>query len=346
MARYALEYDVLVGIRTERNMKKHINISHYLSAMLLILMLSPSCVDLVEDGIDIEYALSDASLTVTALTAEQGAENEKISYQIVVSSPVNIKSCIIQAAQPGQNGSGFDVSTPGFDDPFADHIFGTVQKNIQAFTVKYDYVIPAGINRSRLTFSIIDESGKVSTERTVEVVPGAVVYRDRKLYAKDSDFQDAFASSEGVVYPDIKTNYSSVSEENRIIQEKIDILFYYDKGANRSAIAAPASSNVGLSLSVENKTLFKKLPGAGNLDVRQVSPAELIQLTENENLLAEGSTQVFNIVVGDVIGFVTDLNAVYSLKTGLIKVTGLHPASVPHYEGVSYVLECDIIVQK
>ncbi len=328
-------------------MKKRMNIFNSLSALLIVLMMiSPACVDLVEDGIDIEYPLSDASLTVTAIASEQGAANEKISYEITVSSAVNIKSCIIQTSQPGQNGSGFDVSTPGFDDPFADHIFGTIKRNIKSFTVKYDYIIPDEINRSRLIFSIIDESGKVSTERTVEVVPDITVYTDRELFAKDNNFHDALATSDGTVYADIKTNYSAVSEENRIVQEKIDIIFFYDKDANRSTIAAPASGSVDLTLSIANKTLFKKLPGASDVDVREMSPAELITLTENENLLAEGNLQVRDIAVGDVIGFITDLNAAYSLKTGLIKVTGLHPASVPQYDGVSYVLECDIIVQQ
>lgn len=313
---------------------------------ILLAIATSSCIDLVDEGIDIDYAQSDAQLSVEPIELENGAVDETISYQITVSSSANIKSCIIQSTNPGQNGSGFDVASPGFNDPFIDHIFGTVQKNTKSFTVKYDYIIPQDINKSRLTFSIIDDLGKVSTERTIEVVPGVSNYTDKKLYARDKNFNDAFASIEGVVYPDIKTNYSTLSEENVEVQKKIDIVFFYDVVAKRSVIAAPSSSAVGLSLNVENNTLFKKLNGIGDLDLNRVTPAFLINLTEEANIFKEGASQINNISVGDVIGFVTDLNAIHPLKTGMLKVNGLHPASVPHYEGVSYVLECDIIVQK
>ncbi|MEM7659796.1 MAG: hypothetical protein AAF399_27025, partial [Bacteroidota bacterium] len=157
---------------------------------------------------------------------------------------------------------------------------------------------------------------------------------------------DAFASGEGVVYPDIKTNYTSLSQENVAVQENIDLVFYYDAAARRTTLAAPASGRLGLELSVENATLFKKLPELNDLNFEEVTPASLIELTADASLLSEGSLQVDNFVVGDVIAFLTDLNAVYSLKTGLLKVTGLHPASVDRYPGLSYVLECDIIVQQ
>lgn len=316
------------------------------SLFLLFLALANSaCVDLVDEGIDIEYEQSDANLTVEPLGLENGAADEMVSYQITVSSSVDIKSCIVQSTNPGQNGSGFNVNSTDFDDPFIDHIFGTIQKGTKSFTVRYDYIIPKEINKNRLTFSIIDESGKVSTERTVSVVPSITKYIDQKIYAQDNDFHDAFATVEGVVYPDIKTNYSSVSEENRTVQEKIDIVFYYDADAKRSIIAAPASERLGLELNIENKTLFRKLTGMENLDLSEVTPAMLIDLTKDADLLKEGSLQISNVVVGDVIGFITDLNATYALKTGILKVSGLHPASASQYSGLSYVLECDIIVQ-
>lgn len=321
-------------------------ISNQIFILLLLLLTSVSCIDLVEDGIRVDYPLSEASLKVEPIASEQGAIDQVISYRIEVSSIVDIKSCIIQTSNPGQNGTGFDVTSAGFDDPFADHTFGTIKKNVQSFTVKYDYIIPQDINKSRLTFSIIDESGKVSVERVVEVVPGISKYTDKNLYARDKNFNDGFASIDGQVYPDIRNNYTSLSEENVRIQEKLDIIFFYDVNARRAVLAGPASNSLGLSLNVENNTLFKVLGGLGDLDLDEVTPESLIRLTEDEALLMEGKSQINNIKVGDVIGFITDLNAVYSLKTGLVKVKGLHPASVAHYPGVSYVLECDIVVQK
>jgi hypothetical protein len=324
------------------------SISHISSTVFLFLfaMISTACVDLVEEGIEVQYGLSDAELSVVSIAGESAAADETVSFKITVNSEVDIKSCIIESTNPGQNGSGFNVSTSEFDDPFIDHIFGTIQKNTRSFTVRYDYLIPEGINKSRLTFTIVDESGKVSTERTVEVVPGIVSYPSQELYAADRDFHDAFASAEGVVYPDIKTNYSTLSAENVAVQEKIDLIFYYDQNARRTTLAAPASGRLGLELSIENATLFKKLPELNELNLQDVTPASLIELTAEASLLSEGSLQVDNFVVGDVIGFITDLNATYALKTGLLKVTGLHPASVDRYPGLSYVLECDIIVQQ
>ena len=319
--------------------------ANYLIFISLLLALSnAACIDLVDEGIDLTYAPGDAILSVEPITAEKGAIDEVISYRISVSSDVNIKSCIIQSTQPGQNGSGFDVAVPGFDDPFVDHIFGTVQKNVKSFTVKYDYIIPKEISKSRLTFSIIDESGKVSEERVVEVIPGITRYPGQKLYARDRDFHDAFATVNGTVYPDIKTNYSSVTESSVAVQEKIDIIFYYDTQSKSSVLAAPASGWIGLSLNVENVTRFKKV--SNTIDFDQLTPGELVDIVEDAAIFSEGSTELNNFRVGDIIGFVTDLNAVFPLKAGLIKVSGLHPSSVPHYSGTSYVLECDIIVQK
>lgn len=78
----------------------------------------------------------------------------------------------------------------------------------------------------------------------------------------------------------------------------------------------------------------------------QISAAMLHTLTNEASILSDGSEQVDNFKVGDVIGFTTDLNAIHSLKSGLIFVTGLHPASVGRYKGVSYVLEFELLVQK
>ena len=310
------------------------------------LLLATACIDLVEDGIEVDYDQSSASLAVTAIGNEQAAIGEIISYSIQVSSPVNIKSCIVQSTNPGRNGSGFNIKTEGFDDPFADHNFGTIKKGIKSFKVRYDYIIPDDISKSRLTFTIIDEIGKVSSEKTLEVVPSIELYEDLSLYAKDETFNDAFASINGSVYPDIKTNYSIVSEASRTVQENIDILFFYDANSKKTVLAGPASGSINLELSIENRTLFKKLNDLSGLDLETVNPAFLDDIMNNEELLADGKTQVSGIAVGDVVGFITDLNAIHSLKTGLVKVTGLHPATVDHYQGLVYVLECDIVVQK
>jgi len=320
--------------------------SRSLILVLLFTLLFSSCVKLVEEGIEVNYEDSDATVKVEPIDFESAAVGETISYSIEVNSNFDIKSCIVQAAREGRNGSGFNVSDNNFDDPFADHIFGTVREGIRSFKVRYDYIIPDEINKSRISFSIIDGSGKASTERTVEVVPGIDKHEEIELYAKDRTFNDALATISGEVFGDVKTNYSIFNEGNVAVQEKIDIMFFYDEGSRRAIIAAPSSGQIDLELSVENKTLFKRISNAGNLTVDQISPSMLFQMTADASILEEGSQQISNIKVGDVIGFTTDLNAIHSLKSGLLIITGLHPANVGRYDGVSYVLECEMVVQK
>ena len=314
--------------------------------LLLLLTTIVACTDLVEEGIDITYPPSNATLSVEPIAGENGAAEEMVSYRITASATTNIKSLIVQSSQEGKNGSGFNVTSTEFDDPFIDHTFGTIQKNTQSFTVRYDYIIPTDISRTRLTFTIIDETGKVSVEKTISVIPNVKKYTNRKLFAKDNDFYDAFASIDGVVYQDIKNNYSRFTAENVAIQEKIDFAFYYDRERKNAVLAAPFSNRIFLELAINNSTSLKKLPALSDIDIASITPSTLLELTESEELLKTGSLQVDNLKVGDVIGFVTDLTAVNSLKTGLLKVTGLHPGSVPRYDGIAFVLECDIVVQE
>jgi len=216
------------------------------SALILIAIMMSACLDFVDEGIEIDYPPSNATLLVEPIASENGAVNETVSYKIIAQASANIKSLIVQATNEGKGGSGYNVSTTDFDDPFIDHIFGTIQKDVQSFTVRYDYVIPEGISKSRLTFTLIDEKGKVSTEATVEVVPTVAHYLERSIYAKDKTFYDAFSTVDGEVYPNIKDNYSTFSAENVAVQEKLDFLFYYDRDSKRSVIAAPISGAANL----------------------------------------------------------------------------------------------------
>lgn len=314
--------------------------------VLILLLSTAACSDLVQEGIEVTYPDSNAVIQVEPLAFEMAAAGETVSYAITVSSQTDIKSCIVSAAVEGKNGSGFNVSTSDFDDPFADHIFGTIREGIQSFKVRYDYIVPEDINKSRITFTIIDQTGKASLEKTVEVVPSISTYEDLALYARDRTFNDALATIDGKVYPDIKTNYSQLTEANVAVQEKIDIIFYYNKEAGRTTIAAPASNQVNLELNIENNTLFKFLDRTGDLELKELTSASLHTLTTEASILSEGATHLHNIKVGDAIGFVTDLNAIHSLKSGIIKVRGLHPANADQYEGVAYVMECEMAVQQ
>ena len=304
-----------------------------------------SCEDLVEEGYRINYADSDAAFSAEPLAYASGAAGDMVSFKLTVNSKQDILSCVVEATNEGASGSGYDVSTEGFDDPFVDHNYGTIQEGTRTFVVKYDYIIPENIYESKITFSIVDEMGKVSEVVKVKSVPAISIYNGKSLYARNDLFYDAFASINGQVYDDIKSNYSTVSAENLDVQEEIDVIFFHDEGGNRSVIAAPNDGQVSLGMQVENATLFMKMEEISEEDFLSISPASLVALTEDDSISYYGSSSVSGFAVGDVIGFTTDVNALHSLKTGLLRVNGLHPANVDHYEGTVYVMECDIVTQ-
>ncbi len=304
-----------------------------------------SCDDLVEDGYRITYPISDANFNIEPIGYEMGAAGDVVSYKITANSANAMKSLVVETNQPGANGSGYDVGSVGFDDPFADHIYGTIKKSVTAFTVKYDYIIPKDINKSKLVFTLIDDQGKVSNEVNIAVVPTIKKYANNSLYAKDRLFYDAFATIDGIVYPDIRTNFSTSSEENKTVQEKIDVIFYHNVSNNQSYITSPADDGVNIDLNIENATKFKKMQVITHEDFQAMTAASLFEKTKADSIAYYGSSAVSGIRVGDIIGFSTDINALHSLKTGLLKINSLHPTNISRYEGKSYVMECDVITQ-
>lgn len=320
-------------------------ILHKAAVIFLFFVVLTSCDDLVQDGYRIDYEETDAVFTVEALGYESGAVGDVVSYKLSVNSNHAIKSCVVQTSNNGASGSGYDVASEGYDDPFADHNYGTVKKDINAFVVKYDYVIPENVNKAKLTFSVIDEMGKVSQVVSLAVVSDIKVNEGVELFARNSIFFDAFATINGLVYPDIKNNYSQTSAESLDVQEKIDIVYYYDEGGKSSVIAAPNNGSLGVELQIENATRFKRMTEITEEDFNSLTAASLLELTRDDSIAYYGSSQVRDIIVGDIVGFTTDLIATHSLKSGLIKVNGLHPTNVGHYEGTAYVMECDIVSQ-
>jgi hypothetical protein len=329
---------------TKNKMKYSIKITLFLLITFMIYL--TSCLDFVEDGIDITYGDSNASFTVESIGTANGAENETISFSIQVNSDFDIKSCIITTSTEGKNGSGFNVGDSNFDDPFADHNYGTIRPGIKSFKVRYDYIIPEKTNKSIIKFTIVDESGKTDLEKEIQVVPSIIRHNNLVLYAKNTTFHDALASSDGIVFPDIKTNYASLSEENVAVQRKIDIVFYYNPNNKVSSLVSIASSRLDLDISIENNTSFIKLDFPNSLDLADITPARLAEITKMNDYLLDGDSEIDRIKVGDIIGFRADVNAINSLKAGILKVEGLHPGSVPRYAGISYVLECSLVIQK
>lgn len=307
------------------------------------LLLLSACEDPVEKGYSIDYKESDAKIVVKALGADAAAPGETISYSIQVEANNDVRSCLVSTYQPGASGSAYDVSTPGFDDPFADHNYGIMTKGVQSFKIKYDYVVPEDAHSDTLEFVVVEERAKVVQKAAFHVVPAITRYDNVQLYAKDNLNNDAFASIDGLLYPDVKTNYTSLSDANRSVQEKIDIIFFVNNG--KAILASPAHAGLRLDLDIENATNFKRISGVSHHDFDAMSAATLVEATKNDSILYYGSSAVTDFKVGDIIGFATDINAIHSGKLGLIKINQLHPSTIDRYAGKSYVLECDIITQ-
>ena len=183
----------------------------------------------------------------------------------------------------------------------------------------------------------------MSSQVDLNVVAAIKKHRSIRLYAKNNLNNDAFATIDGLVYPDIKTNFSTTSGENLSVQEKIDIVFYVNN--NISVIASPAHSGLNLDLDVENATKFKKLTTVNDEEFENITAASLVELTKADSIGYYGNSSVSDLRVGDIIGFTTDLNAVHSFKTGLIKVKELHPAIIGRYQGTAYVIGFDLVTQ-
>ncbi len=323
-----------------------------LFAIMLIVSLN-SCESFVEDGYRVDYDISNMELKVEVFSSELAelgdtltylATGDTIVYVIQANSLYDIKSCVVQSTNDGAAGSGFDVSDSDFDDPFADHSYGTMKKNVRSFRVKYNYIMPKNISNSRITFSAIDAEGKATLQRTAVLVPSIKKYSGISLYAKDNLNNDAFSTSDGVVYEDIKTNYSIFSGVSIDVQEKIDMIFFYNTQSQKAVIASPASSSVALELDIENNNLFKKLNISTDA-FNSLTASSLFEITQNDSIFYTGSPAISGIKVGDIIGFITDLNGIEPLKTGIIKINALHPTSISRYKGTSYVMEFDIVTQ-
>jgi len=311
---------------------------------LLIILAAIACEPFAEEGYRVDYELSDAVIKVEPVAYEMGAASETISYEITCESSQNIKSLIVQSTNNGANGSGYDVSDTMYDDPFADHTYGTMKKNISKFKVKYNFIVPSDISKSLITFTLIDETGKVSVQRTIKVVQGIAKYSAKQLYAKDNQNFDALALSDGTVYKDIKLNYSVFSELSKSVQEKIDLIFYYDTNTRKAVIASPKSDMLGLTLSIENNTLLKKLSMTDEV-FDSLTTASLVENLASDSIQYKGFSQIEDIRIGDKIGFATDINSIESLKIGVLRVNSLHPTIIDHYKGTAYVMECDVVTQ-
>lgn len=320
-------------------MKKYY--SSFIILGLAIFVFLTSC-DNVEDGYRINYPESDADFTVELLTNNRGAQGDTINFLIKVKSNSDIKSLVVNSTESGGFGTGFFVENLEFD-PLIDHVYGTIQENVQQLNLNYLYLIPNDSADVTVNFNLIDGNGKLTISHKVFAVPNVVHYNNVEMYSFSSLYTDGFASTDGTVYHNLP-DYETLNAANIIIQESIDFApIVNDK--NELLLVAPYNGWLNSRFSAKNKTLLKLLDGIDSDKFETYStPAELSKITE-EYEVKKGSTVLYNIKVGDVIGFRTDFSATNPYHFGLIRINAIHPTNSPYYEGVSYLIEMDIAVQ-
>lgn len=320
-------------------MKKYY--SSFIIIGLAIFAFLYSC-DNVEEGYRIDYTESDAEFNVEMLTNNRGAKGDTIKFLILADSYSDIKSLVVNSTQSGGFGTGFFIENLEFD-PLIDHVYGTIQKNVQEINLKYYYILPNDSAKVTVNFNLIDGNGKLTVSHNVFAVPDIARYNNVIMYTQTSIKTDGFASIDGKVYPNLP-NYETLNTTNEIIQESIDFAPIVNDN-DELLLVAPYNGSLNSKFSAKNKTLLKLLNGIAPDDFEKyMTPAELSKITE-EYEVKKGSTALYNVKVGDVIGFRTDFAATNPYHFGLLRINAIHPSNSPQYEGTCYLIEMDIAVQ-
>lgn len=307
----------------------------------LAFLLGMAACDNVDEGYRIDYGESSAQFAVELLTADRGSVGDTIIYNIQAVSEFEIKSLLVGTTISGESGSGFVIPT-GETDPLIDHVYGTIQPGTKAINIQYNYVVSQDTVDATVNFTMIDEMGKKEKVFELLTIPSVVAYDSLVLYSKTSSLTDGLSTADGVVYHNL-TEYEEVNVVNNAVQEALDIVFIVNNDV--AMLVAPYNGTFSSGMSVKNKTLFKKIANVTSTDFDNLTDATLSIITE-ENEVKKGSTSVGNLKVGDIIGFRTDLASTNPYHFGLIRINAIHPTNVEYYEGVSYMIEMDVVTQK
>jgi hypothetical protein len=298
-----------------------------------------ACYD-VEEGYRINYAESPAEFNVSTITSNRGAIGDNVTFSIQAKAQTDIKSIIVSSTLSGGEGTGFVIDN-GKTDPFIDHAYGTVQKNTRNIDIKYNYTVSQDTSNVTITFSLIDGNGKKTSEFDVLAVPKITKYNKVILYTNSNSKTDGFSSFDGKVYQKL-ADYDPVSTANNAVQESLDVIFIVS--GNSALLVGPYDGNFWSNMKIRNKTKFKKLVNMTASDFNGLTNASLSYFVD-DGKVDKGTTSVSDVKVGDFVGFKTDFASKNSYKYGIIKVNAIHPANCAWYDGVSYMIEMDVVTQ-
>jgi hypothetical protein len=309
---------------------------------LFVLMIAglSSCYD-VEEGYRITYSESPAVFNVIAPEIIRGAVGDTISFEIQAQTQSDIKSVVVSSTLSGKEGTGFYIPA-GETDPLIDHAYGTIQKNTRKFDIYYNYVIAEDSNDVTINFDLIDGDGKKSAEYDVITVPSITHYNNVMLFTNTTAKTDGFSTVDGSIYREL-SNYETVTSANQTVQESLDIIFLVWN--NTAILAGPYDGWFSSNMKVRNKTKFMKLSDSmTSTDFDALTNATLSYYTD-KGKVDKGTTSISDIKVGDLIGFKTDFASANSYKYGILRVKAIHPTNCDWYEGVSYMIDMDVVTQ-
>ncbi|MDP4276349.1 MAG: hypothetical protein Q8914_01830 [Bacteroidota bacterium] len=315
-----------------------INLLKFVLIGLLMSVMS-ACYD-VEDGYRINYAESTAQFSVTPATVTRGAVGDTLRFTILAKAETDIKSVIVTSSLSGKEGTGFVVDS-GKTDPLIDHTYGTIQKNTRQLELVYKYIVAQDSDNVMLTFSMIDGDGKKSASFEVFTVPSITSYSHVILYTNSASKTDGFSTADGTIYRAL-ANYEAVTTVNQAVQESLDFIFLVSNGS--ALLAGPYDGNFSTNMKIRNKTKFKLLTDITTAAFDSLTPATLSYLVDLGKV-DKGTTSISGIKVGDFIGYKTDFASTNSYKYGIIRVNAIHPSNCSWYDGVSYLIDMDVVSQ-
>ena len=320
-------------------MKKYI----YLIVSVSLLILLISCEN-VEDGYEVEYGQSKANFSVNLLSSDRGSKGDIATFSINAQSSSDIKSIIVSYKNADQVGSetGYDVdSTIG--DPLLNHALGTIKPGSKTVDISYQYEFPSDTAENTITFTLIDGEGKAEVSFYLTGIPKIVAYNDIELVLQANYLLDGFSTADGAVYENLE-DFKTLTAANIAIQKSIDIAFTVDDNFV-AKIISPYDGNFGVSFSNKNKTVYKLLDTLSSADFDNLTNISLSEITEAKEV-KKGTTAISSVKVGDIIGFRTDFASANAYKYGILRINAIHPTNVERYEGISYLIEIDVLTQQ
>ncbi len=311
-----------------------------LTVLSFSLIAFQSCYD-VEDGYRIDYPESSAIFSVDPVNYNRGAIGDTISFKVKADSNFPIKALSVTSTISGGSGTGYSIPQ-GEKSPFIDHSYGTVHDGVFQVDFYYNYIVEQDTANSTLEFKMVDEEGKKVARKEVITVPEVNRYDNITMYCKNNSKTDGLSTADGVVYHRL-TDYEPVSEANKMVQESLDLVFIVE-GEN-AMLVAPYDLRYSTIMSIRNKTKLKKMDALQADDFNRLTAASLSHFAEVDSI-KNGDTYVSDLKVNDIIGFQTDFASTNSYNYGLVRINAIHPTNTDLYEGVSYMIEMDVVTQK